>query len=290
MTLLTVALICALVIPAHAADQKPVMKTIYIPSDSPYFDHIDIEKRIKTNPCSDDYIVRGCRFEKKNKFTEALMDYTTAIKLNPKSAEAYLFRSRLYKRMNATSKADADLATVNKLDPKFIETDRKARTHFNDPLAEIRADANKKFPFLEPARQGKIELNKENYDGAIKLLTASIALFSADRKKISNPQTAQVLESNLYSNRAFAYIKKNDYKNALADLDKSIEIFPNFPEAHKNRAKIYSIQGKKDLALKEMEAAKEANEELRKQVMTRAAERNFKFDPGREKSRKIKAK
>ncbi|MCW5822183.1 MAG: tetratricopeptide repeat protein [Cyanobacteria bacterium TGS_CYA1] len=266
------------------------MKTIYIPSDSPYFDHFDIENRIKTRPRSDDYIVRGCRFEKKNKFPEALMDYTTAIKLNPKGPEAYLFRSRLYKKMKATAKADADLAMVNKLDPKFIELDRKARTHFNDPLAELKADAIERFPFIGPGRQGKIELQKGNYDGAIKLFTASIQLYSSQRKEIGESEQAKYIEANLYCNRAYANIKKNEFSSALADLDKCLEIYPNYPEARKNRAKIYSIQGKKELAQKEMELAKQSTEELRKQVMTRTAEQNFRFDSSRKTSTTTKAK
>jgi tetratricopeptide (TPR) repeat protein len=66
---------------------------------------------------------------------------------------------------------------------------------------------------------GSINLNKGNFDEAIEYLAESIKYDDSD--------------AQAYYNLAGAYIQKQDYKNALQEIDNCLEINPDFPNAKK---------------------------------------------------------
>ena len=71
---------------------------------------------------------------------------------------------------------------------------------------------------------GSINLNKGNIDEAIKYLSASIMYDNSD--------------AQTYFNLAGAYIQKQDYDNALQEIDKCLEIKPDFPNAKKIKSQL----------------------------------------------------
>jgi tetratricopeptide (TPR) repeat protein len=62
-------------------------------------------------------------------FASSLQHYNTALKLNPKLAQAYEYRGVLFVEMGRKADAEKDLATLKQLDPKLaiaLETAMKA--------------------------------------------------------------------------------------------------------------------------------------------------------------------
>jgi tetratricopeptide (TPR) repeat protein len=62
--------------------------------------------------------------------------------------------------------------------------------------------------------------------------------------------------SDYYSERGFAYLKKNDYDRAIMDLDNAIRLNPDNGRALKNRGLVYQAKGDTARANADLEMAK----------------------------------
>jgi tetratricopeptide (TPR) repeat protein len=67
---------------------------------------------------SNAYNFRGMCLEEKKQFQEALADYTKAIEVFDKAAEAYGNRALLYAKLGDTDKAKADAVAAKRIDRK----------------------------------------------------------------------------------------------------------------------------------------------------------------------------
>lgn len=75
--------------------------------------------------------------------------------------------------------------------------------------------------------QGNYDYDVGNCKKAVKDYTNAIEL---------NPKIAE-----FYNNRAYTFMRMRDYKNALTDLDKAIELRPDYVSALMNRGDIYNF-------------------------------------------------
>jgi tetratricopeptide (TPR) repeat protein len=80
-----------------------------------------------------------------------------------------------------------------------------------------------------------------DWDGAI-------ARFS-DALSQSVERTTALNQSLVYFYRGYAYLQKGDSESALADLDRTIELQPEFAEAYGNRSMVYIAKGDYNRAL-----------------------------------------
>jgi hypothetical protein len=78
------------------------------------------------------------------------------------------------------------------------------------------------------------------------------AIAEATRLIDENPFTTHVA----YNNRAVAYYGKGDLERALADLNRALEIKPDYAEALKNRSVVYDALGEPSKARADLAAAK----------------------------------
>ena len=62
------------------------------------------------------YYGRGNTFLSIKKYEEAIADYTKAIELDPKDADAYYNRGGAYKALGKTKEAEADFAKAKELE------------------------------------------------------------------------------------------------------------------------------------------------------------------------------
>lgn len=81
-------------------------------------------------------------------------------------------------------------------------------------------------------QQGDYEFDRGHCDRAIAAYSRAVEL---------DPQMAQA-----YNNRAYTYMVKKDYASALPDLDRAIELRPDYANALMNRGDIYNYYYRRD--------------------------------------------
>ena len=82
----------------------------------------DYTKAIKINPnLAEAYNNRGNAYLKQNNFTQAISDYIEAIKINPNLADAYYHRGLAYVNQNNFTQAISDCTKAIKINPNLAE-------------------------------------------------------------------------------------------------------------------------------------------------------------------------
>ena len=80
----------------------------------------DYTEAIRLDPkFAEAYYNRGVAYENKGEYDKAIADYTEAIRLDPKYAEAYNSRGFAYGNKGEHDKAIADYTEAIRLDPKY---------------------------------------------------------------------------------------------------------------------------------------------------------------------------
>ncbi|MDP5140632.1 MAG: tetratricopeptide repeat protein, partial [Spirosomaceae bacterium] len=131
-------------------------------------------------------------------------DYNSAIRLNPANSAAYYGRGYAYNKLNNQRNAISDLT-------KAIEVGNDTR--------------NAKVIYAGPLQKGTLN----SLRAAIKD-RGRIETFSEDR-------------SEAYYTRGVANFMNGDEKDALLDLNKSIELNPTYADAHFKRGMVRSAMG-----------------------------------------------
>jgi tetratricopeptide (TPR) repeat protein len=190
------------------------------------------------------YFQRGSAYLRKGAYDLALTDLGQAIKLQPKLAGAYVNRMQIYINKGDYKRALADVNQAIKLQPDF------ALAHNN---------------------RGIVYLNVKDYDKAIADFSQALKLMPAKADSartlrcegrqlgtflggdhevpIVNFFFCELSDYFLYVNRGTAYLSKQDYDRALADLSQAIKIEPNRAAAYFNRAVIFYSKKNYDLAI-----------------------------------------
>jgi tetratricopeptide (TPR) repeat protein len=223
-------------------------------------------------PKADDYLVSAAQKAEKSDHPGALADYSQAIAINPKYAEAYNNRGHIkFLNLNDSQGALADfnqaiainpryaIAYINRSGVKFFNLNdpQGALVDLNQAIAINPKDATAyqnrgglKFMKLNDPQGALVDLNQAiaidpRYASAynsrgtlkfIKLNDVQGALADFNQAITLDPKNA-----NAYKSRGeLKYIKLNDVQGALADLNKTITLDPKNANAYSNRGVIKS--------------------------------------------------
>jgi len=154
------------------------------------------------------FISRGVAYERKGDMDRAIADYSEAIRLDPNNALASSNRGIAYAKKGDNDRAIADYNEAIRLDPK------NANAFGGRGLAYM--------------RKGDNDRAITDYNEAIRL----------------NPKDALA-----FANRGIAYANKGDNDRALADNNEAIRLNPNDANAFGNRGVIYARKGDNNRAL-----------------------------------------
>lgn len=149
------------------------------------------------------YSTRASYYKAVKKHTNALIEYTKAIAIDPSPAPTYVSRGELYAEMKNYQFAIADFS-------KAIESDHNAGA-FNSTYYTARADAYEKAGEKEKALQDlnyMIEVRPKEAFG--------------------------------YGMRASFYLRQKDNAKALAELNKAIELDPKNASSRLSRCRFYN--------------------------------------------------
>lgn len=208
-----------------------------------------LNKYLQTHPKSViAYMWRAQIYEILDKYPQALLDYTSAINLEPKFGAAYYHRSQVYRKMNYTEKAKADLAKISFLTQKGAVIkgadleDRIEKAHQDN---ERLVSETTGLQLFRKARAAGLANDQKT---AFQLWNQVIPIMDRDFAKLKDPEQEKAMKSVAYYNRAYCLLTSYRYKEALADLNKAIEIEPDYSDALRNRAKLYDMFKRPDLS------------------------------------------
>ncbi|MGE0565518.1 MAG: tetratricopeptide repeat protein [Pseudolabrys sp.] len=110
------------------------------------------------------YRARGSWKEKKDQLQDALRDYDTAIRMEPRNVEGYDYRADVHQRLGDHDKALADYNMATRIDPSY------AAAYYSRGLIY--------------EKQGKIEQAKSEYNSALAVPTVNrIAQWAQDNAR-----------------------------------------------------------------------------------------------------------
>jgi tetratricopeptide (TPR) repeat protein len=148
------------------------------------------------------YCMRGIAYKSKGDFDKAIADQTEAIRLNLKFAEAYCMRGVAQKSKGKLNKSIDDFTQAIRLNPKYTEA-YLLRGIANDDNGHI--------------------------DAAISDYSKAIRLDSTD--------------AGAYCMRGIARKQKGDIDKAVSDFTEAIRLDPKYAHAYANRGWAYSQKG-----------------------------------------------
>lgn len=227
------------------------------------------------------YWNRGQYLRKKGEVARALADYTTAVNVDPDNPELYNSRGKTYFDLASTGKRE---------DPKTAENLQKALSDYNKSI---------ELSEKKPKTQSEALINR----GAAKGLSGQ---FEAALVDLNKGVALDPTNKNGYFNRSIVYYNLNNYDQAIndyseylklepydanmlyergmlrrvksqfndskADLDRAIQIRPDFGLAYLERARVQGLNGNKAGAQIDYQRAAQYGQpmqEMDRQIMAR---------------------
>ncbi len=207
-------------------------------------------------------ITRGKNLLRQKNFNGAIGEFNKALKINPKSPEAFLGRGAGWIGKKSYNMAIADFTRSLTIDPDFVPALR-ARSFCYTQIKlfdKATADLDKAIKLLPEsadlyADRASLWSDLKNNDKAIADFTKALELkpdqadvftlrgnvWESKReydKAIADYTKAVRIDPNYafaYNNRGNCWTAKNEFDKAIADYDKAIELDPNYTFAYANR-------------------------------------------------------
>jgi tetratricopeptide (TPR) repeat protein len=168
------------------------------------------------------YLMRGYAKQFLNDTLGAFEDYNRALALNPRNFEAYIFRGQLARASRSFARANADFTAAISLCPDSMQA------YYYRAMARIELNA------IEEAIEDLTVIinSKTPFDEALSQRAACYALLGKDDLAIKDYSELirRREDAEAYKLRAAFYRRRKEYARALADLERALELSPNYPE------------------------------------------------------------
>lgn len=268
----------------------------------------DVSKAIRLDPDNSmAYTLRGSIFDSQSKYQTALKNYEDAIRLKPERAANYYNRANTFRHMNQNSEAISDYTQAITLDSTLIGAYfNRGNVYFdeaelNEALIDYRKfvaigseefnrqlqEANSQIRIIEriminaPRNKadvlvelGFINVNQNDYDGAIKQLNKALTLDSTKsdayywralaswrlgkQQKAIDDFTQSIhyhpKDTTAFFNRGALFVETDRLNDAIRDFSFAIELNPQYVMAYENRAKAFESLGHIDSAITDYKA------------------------------------
>jgi len=184
------------------------------------------------------YTDRAWGYKAKGDFDLAIADCTKAIQINPNYKDAYLCRAHSYYDKGDYDRAAADYTQLIRLEPDNIAYYQQRAYSYKwkkdyDSAIETFTQAIQISPFSLSGYTYYTWLTLDR--GRVYKLKNDIVRANADFDEVISKETLRIQKKDIpyvspttpYSNRADAYMEKNDYDNAIADYEAILKINPD---------------------------------------------------------------
>ena len=179
------------------------------------------------------YLLRGLAWKYKHDYSNAIKDFSEAIRIEPDAAIAYQARAAVYHQTHDFDKALADLNEAIRLAPdvalfyndrgcvyKSMDNYPKAQTQFDEA---IRIDPKLALAYSNRAVNWHIQ---KQYDKAMADFNKALEI---------DPKL-----THAYAQRGYVWSKEGHYNQALKDWDEAIRLAPDEPWGYQNKARLYA--------------------------------------------------
>jgi tetratricopeptide (TPR) repeat protein/tRNA A-37 threonylcarbamoyl transferase component Bud32 len=208
----------------------------------------------------DEAIALGDRDFALQKYSDAIRYYTTAIELNASSALAYFKRGECYSHLEDYKESLKDFVKAAELKPTAEHFERQAGSLFH--LRRL----NESVLAMEKA----ISLNPPEIDQCRKSLGIILSNRAADHfnseryaEAIADLNRALELDPegmHYHRQRASCYFNSKDFEKALADFNKAVQRNPKNGSYYLNRGYCLQALGRNEEAVEDFERAKDLGE------------------------------
>jgi len=173
---------------------------------------------------------------KRSEFTQAIYNFTKAIKIDPSYAEAFYNLGTGYYHQSNFTQAEVYFNKTLKLDPSYAKAyNNRGLIHYEQ--GEITA-AIKDFTKAIELLPSYTKAYNNRGIALLKEGSASQALSDFNKAIETDPDDAEG-----YYNRGTGYYYQKKFALAIPDFNKAIEINPDYAEAYFNRANAFNNQG-----------------------------------------------
>lgn len=207
----------------------------------------DFLSAIKINPkCAEAYYNLGLAHSLTKQYDQAIENYSQAIKIYPNYAAAFNNRGLAYNHKQSYDLAVADFDRALQIRPDFAEA------FYNRGLTYCyKKEYDRAVPEFDQALRIKPAYTEAYYNRGLAGIYRKDfrhALADFDRVIVLNPLSAEA-----FYHRGLAYSALAEHDKAIDNYSRALSLNANYPEAYYNRAKAYGIKGEHDKTITDLD-------------------------------------
>jgi tetratricopeptide (TPR) repeat protein len=211
-----------------------------------------IQQRVLTRFEKEGIKIRGLGYEEKGQYDEAISNYTKALEINPRDAEAYYNRGVVYNRKGQYDEAISDFTKALEINARDADAYynrgivHNRKSQYNEAISDFSKALEINPRYADAYYNRGIAYNKKGqYDQAISDYNKALEI---------NPRFAEA-----YKSRGSTYDDKGQYDEAISDYNKALEIDPRDAWTYYNRGVVYERKDQYDQAISDYDKALEIN-------------------------------
>ena len=182
---------------------------------------------------ADEFYYRGNALARQGDYDRAIAEYDEAIKHRPDFVAAFLNRGNAYANKGQYDRALQDIDRAIALMPNYARDDRR--------LVDRKMGQEKKRAAADPRLCQQVEL-------ASSMATCLALIQSRDETRESRART-------FFNTRGKRYLEIEQYRRAIQDFDRAIELDPKDAEAFDGRGRAHVAQGENEAAIADYDKA-----------------------------------
>jgi tetratricopeptide (TPR) repeat protein/membrane associated rhomboid family serine protease len=224
-----------------------------------YTEAIELDPKI-----AEAYNDRGIAYLKKEQFDQAISDFNNAIELKPKLAMAHNNRGIAYLKKEQFDQAISDFNNAIELKPKL------AMAHNNRGLAYFyKKEYEKAWDDVQKAQNLGYQVHPE----FLKQLRYTRAITDLNKAIEINPRDADA-----YYKRGRAHQDNNQYDQAISDFNNALDINPRLAQVYNSRGEAWHEKDNYDAAIQDYIDALEIDPRYAEAYFNRGHIKWHKFD------------
>ncbi len=190
------------------------------------------------------YNNRGATFERLRRYDEALIDYSSAIQQAPTLAHAYYNRGNVFSKKKKSLEAIEDYTRAIQIDPNLMRAyiNRGSEYYLIDSFQEALADFSAAIE-LAPS-YAKAHVNRGVIYDSLKMYDRAIEDYTHAIRLAPN-------DAAIYYNRGLTFYNMDQFGKAAEDFTKVIEFNPDDAQALYLRALCFAEQGNLQAAIED---------------------------------------